>query len=251
VSSRPTDRLYPLRRYSRGVWTVAPSVFGGFFTWVSFLILGVRARRRDWIVTATAYGVYSALAFFALGRPEVDADETASTLMGFGILVAWVGGAVHTGLAYQAFTRSGRAAETAPAGWRSPTRRSRRRNAAPSPAPARDDFGLGLGNPADDYLASSQPIATPQGSAPVPPPVEANAANQRTLSRLPGVTSALARRWVHERNRRGGFRDIDDLAAALELQPHEIVRLRPRLSFAAQGPKRRLPGRGRGRVLDV
>jgi hypothetical protein len=228
-------------------------VFGGFFTWVSFLILGVRARRRDWIVTATAYGVYSALAFFALGRPEVDADETASTLMGFGILVAWVGGAVHTGLAYQAFTRSGRAAETAPAGWRSPTRRSRRRNAAPSPAPARDDFGLGLGNPADDYLASSQPIATPQGSAPVPPPVEANAANQRTLSRLPGVTSALARRWVHERNRRGGFRDIDDLAAALELQPHEIVRLRPRLSFAAPGtgPKRRLPGRRRGRVLDV
>jgi hypothetical protein len=87
----------------------------------------------------------------------------------------------------------------------------------------------------------------------LPPPVEANTASQRTLSRLPGVTPALARRWVDERGRRGGFRDIDDLAAALELQPHEIVRLRPRLSFAApgSGPKRRRPGRGRGRVLDV
>jgi hypothetical protein len=84
-----------------------PSIFGGFFTWVSFLILGVRARRREWTVTATAYGVYSALAFFALGRPEFDADETAQTLVGFGILVAWIGGAVHTGLAYQAFIRSG------------------------------------------------------------------------------------------------------------------------------------------------
>jgi hypothetical protein len=228
-----------------------PSIFGGFFTWVSFLILGVRARRREWTVTATAYGVYSALAFFALGRPEFDADETAQTLVGFGILVAWIGGAVHTGLAYQAFIRSGLAGETAPAGWRRPTRRNHRRSAAPSAAPAGDDFGLGLGNPADDYLASSQPIATPEGSAPLPPPVEANTASQRTLSRLPGVTSALARRWVDERNRRGGFRDIDDLAAAIELQPHEIVRLRPRLSFAAQGSKRRLPGRGRGRVLDV
>ena len=71
MSSLPPD-WHRFRRYGRGVWVVIPSLFGGFFTWVSFLILGVRARRRDWVVTATAYGVYSALAFFALGRPEVD-----------------------------------------------------------------------------------------------------------------------------------------------------------------------------------
>jgi hypothetical protein len=250
VSSLPPDR-HRFRQYGRGFWTVAPAVFGGFFTWVSFLILGLRARRREWTVTATAYGVYSALAFFALGRPEFDTDETAQTLLGFAMTVAWFGGAIHAALAYQAFTRSGLAGDTAPAGWRPPSRRNRRRGAPAPPAPAGDDLGLGLGNPAGDYLASSQPVAAPQDSAPPPPPVEANTANQRTLSRLPGVTPALARRWVDERNRRGGFRDIDDLAAALELQPHEIVRLRPRLSFAAQGPKRRLPGRGRGRVLDV
>ena len=251
MSSRLPDRQHPLRRYGQGVWVVVPALFGGFFTWLSFLILGVRARRREWTVTATAYGVYAALAFFALGRPEFDADETAQTLVGFGILVAWVGGIIHIGVAYQAFTRSGVATATAPAGWPSPARRSRRRNTAPV-EPAGDDLGLGLGNPAADYLASSQPVAVPPpGSASLPPPVEANTASQRTLSRLPGVTPDLARRWVDERARRGGFRDIDDLAAALELQPHEIVRLRPRLSFAAQGPKRRLPGRGRGRVLDV
>jgi len=247
-----------------------PSLFGGFFTWLSFLILGVRARRREWVVAATAYGVYSALTFFALGRPEVDADETASTLLGFAILVAWFGGLLHIGLTYQAFTRSGLAGASAPAGWPSPTRRHRRAAGAPV-EPAGDDLGLGLGNPAADYLASSQPpggtggvppttaagaarsSTPPPGSASLPPPVEANTASQRTLARLPGVTPALARRWVEERGRRGGFRDIDDLATALELEPHEIVRLRPRLSFAAPGtgPKRRLPGRGRGRVLDV
>jgi helix-hairpin-helix protein len=215
------------------VWVVVPSLFFGFFTWLSFLILGVRARRRDWILTGAAYGVYSALVFFALGRPEVDNDDTANTLLGLSLLLAWFGGALHTGLAYQAFVRSSEGEPVGPA------------------APAADDLGLGLGNPAADYLASSQPVSTPPpGSPPLPAPVEANTASQRALSRLPGVTPALARRWVAERRRRGGFRDIDDLATALELQPHEIVRLRPRLSFAApgDGPKR-LPGRGR--VLDV
>ena len=253
MSSRPPDGRHLFRRYGQGVWVVVPALFGGFFTWLSFLILGVRARRREWIVAATAYGVYSALMFFALGRPEVDADETATVLLGWAILVAWVGGIIHIGVTYQAFTRSGLAGATAPAGWPSPARRRRRNTAAPV-EPAGDDLGLGLGNPAADYLAASQPVTTPPpASAPLPPPVEANTASQRTLSRLPGVTPALARRWVDERSRRGGFRDIDDLAAALELQPHEIVRLRPRLSFTAPGtgPKRRLPGKGPGRVLDV
>ena len=239
-------------RYGRGVWVVVPSLFFGFLTWLSFLILGLRAQRRDWLVTSAAYGMYSALIFFALSRPEVDADDTANALMGFSLFVAWFGGAIHTGIAYQSFIRSRPAAGTNWSGAPAPAGRRRRGGALP-PVPAGDDLGLGLGNPAADYLASSQPVAEPPpGSAPLPPPVEANTASQRTLARLPGVTPAVARRWVEERRRRGGFRDIDELAIALGLQPHEIVRLRPRVSFAAPGggPKRRLLG-GRGRVLDV
>ncbi|MCA1844932.1 MAG: helix-hairpin-helix domain-containing protein [Actinobacteria bacterium] len=238
-----------------------PSLFLGFFTWLSFLILGIRARRRDWILTGAAYGVYSSLIFFALGRPEVDRDDTANLLLGAALVVAWFGGALHTGITYHRFTRLPRD-DAGP-----------RAVAAPA-APAVDDLGLGLGDPASEYLAARSPPggtggvppATAAGAArsatptiggtpvdaPVEAPVEANTATQRTLTRLPGVTPALARRWVAERRRRGGFRDIDDLATALDLQPHEIVRLRPRLTFTAPGdgrPKRRLPGRGR--VLDV
>jgi hypothetical protein len=238
------------------VWVVVPSLVFGLFTWLSFLILGIRAQRRDWTIAAAAYGVYSSLAFFALGRPEVEADDGASTLLGLSLMVAWIGGAIHCGIAYYGFSRSPEAGTAAPAGWPPAARRGGRRRRAPAPpvAPAGDDLGLGLGNPAADYLASSQPVtAPPPAAAPSPAPVEANTASQRTLSRLPGVTPDLARRWVAERRRRGGFRDIDDLAVALDLQPHMIVRLRPRLSFAAppDGPKRRLLGRGRGRVLDV
>jgi Helix-hairpin-helix motif len=242
VSSRPPERPNPLQRV-RGLWVVVPSLVFGFFTWLSFLILGLRARRRDWILTGAAYGVYSALVFFALGRPEVENDDTANALLGAALFLAWFGGAIHTGFAYYAFARSPQADSTAPAG----------RRPARGAGPPADDLGLGLGNPAGEYLAAPNPVATAAGVAPLPPPVEANTASQRTLARLPGVTPALARRWVAERNRRGGFRDIDDLATALELQPHEIVRLRPRLSFAARGgrPRRGLPGRGQGRILDV
>ena len=251
VSSRP-DRPNPLRRYGGRIWVVVPSLCLGFLTWVSFLILGLWARRRDWILTGAAYGVYSALIFFALGRPEVDNDDTADALLQAAFFIAWFGGALHTGIAYYSFARPSQAGETAPVHLQTPARRSRRGGGAGPEFPVADDVGLGLGNPASDYLSSAQPVPThPPGESPAP--VEANTASQRALARLPGVTPALARRWVDERRRRGGFRDIDDLASALDLQPHEIVRLRPRLSFAAPGggPKRRFPGRGRGRVLDA
>jgi DNA uptake protein ComE-like DNA-binding protein len=250
VSSRPPDSGSVFQRFQRqglNAWVLIPSWVFGFFTWVTFFTLGVRARRRDWILTGAAYAVFSALAFFAFGRPEVENDDTANTLLGFALMVAWIGGAIHAGITYwislQGVAQPARAA--------SGRRPARRRNAAP--APTSDDLGLGFGNPAADYLASSQPVATPPAGTAIEAPVEANTASQRTLTRrLPGVTPDLARRWIAERQRRGGFRDIDDLATALQLQPHEIVRLRPRLSFAepGPGPKRRLLP-GRGRVLDV
>jgi DNA uptake protein ComE-like DNA-binding protein len=247
VSSRPPEPQGAVlwRRYGDSVWVVVPSLVFGFFTWLSFFILGIRGRRRDWMMTGAAYAVYSALAFFALGRPEVDADDTAGAFLGFAVLVAWIGGSIHVLVANRAFQRVRLAS-----GLPEPDRARRATALAPAPA---DDVGLGLGNPAAEYLAASQPVATPPPGSPAPEaPVEANTASQRTLSRLPGVTPALARRWVSERRRRGGFRDLDDLAAALDLQPHEIVHLRPRLSFTAQGSGRRRPRLpGRGRVLDV
>jgi hypothetical protein len=268
VSSRPPESRTAAawRRYGDSIWVVVPALVFGFFTWLSFFILGIRGRRRDWMMTGAAYAVYSSLVFFALGRPEVDVDDTAGTLMGFAILVAWIGGTIQALFANREFQR-GREGLALPGPGR--LRRGARRPAAPPPPPT-DDLGLGLGNPAADYLAASQPPGgtggapptaaaeaawgsdPPPGSPPPEAPVEANTASPRTLGRLPGVTPELARRWVSERRRRGGFRDIDDLAVALDLQPHEIVRLRPRLSFTAPvaGPRRPRFG-GRGRVLDV
>lgn len=208
-----------------------PTLALGLFTWVSFYYAGVRARRRDWIAAGAGYSVFSALAFFALSRPEVDSDETANTLLGGAVAVAWIGGVIHALVINPAFLRILAGGSTPP------LRRARQV----------DRTGLGVGDPAADYLAKRP--AEPQSAARL---VEANTARPRTLARLPGVGDERARRWVAERERRGGFRDLDELAGCLQLQPHELVRLRPRLSFADPGPSpKRRPPTKRGRVLDV
>ena len=45
------------------------------------------------------------------------------------------------------------------------------------------------------------------------------------------MSPALAQRIVTVRDARGGYRDIDDLASAANLQPHELIRLRNHLTF--------------------
>ena len=97
--------MNPLQRYGQGIWVVVPSLIFGFFTWLSFLILGIWARRRDWILTGVAYGLYAALALFAIGRPELEQDGLANALLGIALFLAWFGGALHTGLVYYGLVR--------------------------------------------------------------------------------------------------------------------------------------------------
>lgn len=232
-TGRPEAALHPSLRWLARSWWVVPAFALGFFTWISFYIVGVRARRRDWVFTGAAYSVCSALLWFASAREEIDNNDTASTLTGLGLVLAWFGGIVHALVINQIYQRELD---------RGAMRARRRPGTTPAAAPA--DVGFGLGNPGADYLAAPAPTTNT-------PLVEANTARTRALRRLPGVTPELAERWVAERSRRGGYADLDDLAATLNLAPHQIVRLRPRLSFAEPGPaKPRRPTR-RGRVLDV
>ncbi len=251
MSSRPPEQG-GLWRYRQSIWVLPAFVFG-IFTWLSFFIVGFTARRRDWILTGAAYSVYSALFFFALSRPEIESDDTANALLGIAVMVAWIGGVIQALVVNRAYLRQLDAAPGSTRSWPSPARgRATARVAGPA-MPAGDDLGLGFGDPAAEYLAAADPLPRPSsGGPPTERLVEANTARERTLRRLPGVTPERARRWVSERRRRGGFRDIDDLAGALELQPHEIVRLRPLLSFTDPGERRpRLRPTRRGRVLDV
>ena len=83
-------------------------------------------------------------------------------------------------------------------------------------------------------------------------PVSVDTATVDTLSALPGISPALAKKIIDLRDARGRYRDFDDLASAANLQPHEIVRLRDHLAFdqADTQSTQNQPG-GMGRILDI
>jgi hypothetical protein len=70
-------------------------------------------------------------------------------------------------------------------------------------------------------------------------PVDVNNAPLEDLLVLPGMTRARAERVVQERGTRGGFTDVDQLGQVLGLQPHQVQRLRPRVTFGRVAPRAR------------
>ncbi|SEB59597.1 Helix-hairpin-helix motif-containing protein [Paramicrobacterium humi] len=77
------------------------------------------------------------------------------------------------------------------------------------------------GSGADLYEA---PVAA-SGAASAEP-VDVNTAPVSALQKLPGMSRRTAKRAVKVREDKGGFASLDDFAASVGLQPHEIVRLR-------------------------
>jgi hypothetical protein len=83
------------------LWT-APALIGlGFLTWTSFLYIGIRARRRSWIICGIAYliGIIIAIVLFAIDPGTNDSDPATSGPAGnVGtalVLVIWLGGTLH------------------------------------------------------------------------------------------------------------------------------------------------------------
>ena len=225
-------------RLRHSAWIV-PAVLGGLFTWVAFLYIGLRARRRDWLLAAAGYAAVAALVF-----ANDDGDTGLTT---FATLASWIGGTAHAVWVNRTWLRW-RAqqpewyqtwAEPAPP-WRAPP-------PVPPAAPRPGGDVLGVGDPAAAYYAEEPAAPTEAGH-----PLDVNTATQRELAALPGIGARLARRITAERRRRDGFADLDELAAAVDLPPHLVVRLRPLLRFDAPPRRRgRGPGRPGGRVLDV
>ena len=92
----PPQRHSPLRsrpwRTLHSLWLL-PALLGlGFWTWLSFLYLGMRARRRNWLLTAVAY---AALLVGACTLGETDNSQWANELFACWILALWGGGTIH------------------------------------------------------------------------------------------------------------------------------------------------------------
>ncbi|WP_276782327.1 helix-hairpin-helix domain-containing protein [Actinomyces gerencseriae] len=107
-------------------------------------------------------------------------------------------------------------------------------------------------------LASSAPPISPASAPSLPTTpalarVDVNTASSEDLLSLPTLDPAAVARIITARGERGGFRDINDLALAAALQPHQLVALQDRVSFSQfehpGGPTHR--AHTHGRILDL
>ncbi|KAE8765808.1 ComEA family DNA-binding protein [Georgenia thermotolerans] len=225
--------------------------FAGHTTWVAFGIVGLAARRGRWVVAAVAYLV----ATLVLGSGELGAWGIVArgVLCLIGIVHALV--VNRRWLAIMWGRREARATDEARKQARPRSRRqgrggagtSRRQNQAgaePVASPARARTAATVPAGAEGLL--DQP-GTSRSDYLADAPVDVNTASAAQLARLPSLSQSRARRLVKERNRRGGFASLEAFAAAAEIQPHQLVRLR---EAATCSPPPRKP-RTFGRRVDL
>lgn len=184
---------------------VAVTALGfGFWTWLIFLMLGIRARRRAWILWSAGYGVLAVAGAVLEALP--DPSGTAAGIAVIPILLGWIGGVVHVALISKDATRriwALSAPSLVAARERIERRAEGRRLAARNPVLARE---LGVGRPdvpgADDYGL-----------------VDVNHAAPDALCRLPGITPQVAARIEETRLGISPFMSAEDLCVTLDLPP--------------------------------
>jgi hypothetical protein len=188
----------------------------GLTTFVAFLYIGIRARRRRWLAWA---GVYAAtmtgwLVLTAPTHASGAAQDVGAVLW----LVTWVGGGVHAIVVSGDAVRRIHGSEDPrleAAEARIERRAAGRDLLASKPALARE---AGVGRPdiadADDYGL-----------------VDVNHCPAAALTRLPGISGDLAERIVREREQAGGFSSVEDLGVLLDLPPATVDGLRDTAVF--------------------
>lgn len=198
-----TDRV--LKHPNGWLWLVILGI--GFTTWAAFLYIGIRARRRSWLVWAAVYGALLVLS----GILDTSSAQPGPAVSGVGalaLLAAWLGGTAHAAAIRKDAARprlSGGASLEA-ARQRIGRRAEGRRLAAKDPVLARE---LGVGRPdipgSDDFGL-----------------VDVNHAPQAALCQLPGITAEFAQRIVDLRQSAGYFQSGEDLGVTLDLAPNLI-----------------------------
>lgn len=73
--------------------------------------------------------------------------------------------------------------------------------------------------------------------------IDINQASAEQIATLPGIGRLDASKIVAERERSGGFADLNALAQLTRLQPHVIAHLEDKVVFGAVAPGSRKPGR--------
>jgi DNA uptake protein ComE-like DNA-binding protein len=273
-------------RWRNSLWLLGPVLGLGMITWASFLYVGRKARRTDWLVAGVLYAVAAAVLFYFIDGTE-GPDGESNEWTGGATVALWIAGMVHAFLSNRAWLT-----------WRANAQpwyaTAAQQQVGPGPGQAASPELAALGvDPNQYYAAGPQfqagppPAPTfpmrPQGfqpptpSAGFPPPMthagflpptpqpfqppmpgagpqapvrlDVNSASEQQLSQLPGLTPERVHRAVQARSGRGGFGSVQEFADAAGLAPHEHARIRELVQCSAP-PSRTPPRNGSGRIVD-
>jgi len=268
----PGEKLASKRwRYTNSWWIFPPVLSFGFLGWLGFLVASIRTGKGMYWVFTAAYALAFALFITLIG---LDPASVAYGLAFVPFVVSWLGPTIHAAIINRqyltALANKGNWYEAAPTYPGTGTLQqppaflgvSHDAYYAPTNPPIASD------QPAHAGLPQHPRPEAPQSAAPAsatyaqpiqvqaPHPVDVQSATVEALAQLPGVGPSLAQRIVAIRDARGGYRNIDDLASAANLQPHELVRLRDQLTFNQDDSSqahRDNPTQhgGSGRILDI
>jgi DNA uptake protein ComE-like DNA-binding protein len=179
----------------------------GLTTWAAFLYVGVRARRFSWITWAGVYA--AALAGWLVLDAPTHATGTAKGLAAVLAILTWIGGGIHAvaisnDAVRRISNRNDPVVEAAEA--RIALRAEGKHLLATQPAIAQE---VGVGRP-------DVPGARDYGL------IDVNHCPVGTLTRLPGITTELARQIVDGRDQAGGYSSVEDLGMLLNLPPATV-----------------------------
>jgi hypothetical protein len=221
-------------RWRHSVWLLGPIVGLSMLTWASFLYVGAKARRRDWLAAAVLYGIALGAGMY-LTNVSQGSDAATDDWGGVLLLFTWVGGMVHALSSNRAWLRWC-AAHSSP--WYTDPAPA---PSAPGGTPSAAPTGYApLGVDASQFYASPPPAP--------PAPLDVNRATEAELLRLPGMTPERVQQVVSARSARRGFGSVEQFAAAAGLAPHEHARVRPWVTCAVAPMT--TPQPGSGRVVD-
>jgi hypothetical protein len=250
----------PAERLASSTWRrqnsswLAPTVLCcGFLTWGSFLYIGVRAKRRSWLVAAGLYAVGLAIGAALLSVFDDGNKETRSLGEEVGtwvILVLWIAGIIH-GLIVNREWLKWLASQGPDTAWYLEGASTPPPPAPYPSSPTPDDL---LRPTWTAPVAPQAPVtrpAPPSAPAPAPQPtnsgpvVDLNVASPSDLTSQLGIPADQAARVVAVRNQRGGFGSPDELMTFAGIEPHVYASFRHRLTTSPRQGRSEPPNRGR------
>lgn len=198
-----------------GYWVALTVVPFGLLTWAGFLVAGIRAQYRRWKVWAA---VYAAVAVSVFPLESIVGDNgTMDDLRAAIWLALWLFGMIHAFTVRGSYVRRMDSVVDAvsAARGRLQTRREALELVQREPEVARE---AGVGRP-------DLPGAMDAGL------VDVNHVPRQALERLPGIDPVLALRIVEVREELDGFSSLADFGMTLDLEGHEVERLRELVVF--------------------